>query len=104
MLLFVDGKWWFQTQGPFVRGVSDADLLQKLSAVMPTVEINSEQLRGNWTVIENEDMAHDLAKAPGRIRDLKDLHTGYAGMSEALRRASLLRQIAENLGIINRTA
>ncbi|NMW64442.1 N-acetylmuramoyl-L-alanine amidase [Mobiluncus mulieris] len=104
MLLFVDGKWWFQTQGPFARGVRDTDLLQKLSAIMPTIEINSEQLRANWNVIENEDMARDLTKMPGRIRDLKDMHTGYAGMSETLRKTSLLQQIAENLGIEKRTA
>lgn len=103
MLLQVDGKYWYQTQGTHARMVSDVDILGKMRQVMKTIQISDAQLRANWVVLE-EPMIKDLAAMPSRIRGQNDMATGFPGMDPALKRTSLLRKISQKLGIEERTA
>lgn len=98
MLLLVDSKWWYQTQGEYARYIQDPDILQKLSQVLPTVRISQDQLAANWIV-----MSKDHTSLGSRVREVKDLLTGFPGMDETLKRTSVLGKIAEKLGIPPRT-
>lgn len=99
MLLLVDKKWWFHSQGAWARGISDPDILTKMAKVMPSIEITSGQLRANWNVIENEDMARDLAKMPGRVKTNNQLLTDSPDLPGWAVRSSWLRRIGEKLGL-----
>lgn len=98
MLLLVDSKWWYQTQGEYARYIQDPDVLQKLSQVLPTVRISQDQLTANWIV-----MSKDHTSLGSRVREIKDLLTGFPGMDDSLKRTSVLGKIAEKLGIPPRT-
>lgn len=98
MLLLVDSKWWYQTQGEYARYIQDPDVLQKLSQVLPTVRISQDQLTANWIV-----MSKDHTSLGSRVREIKDILTGFPGMDETLKRTSVLGKIAEKLGIPPRT-
>lgn len=98
MLLLVDGKWWYQTQGEYARFIQDPDVLQKLSQVLPTVRISQDQLTANWIV-----MSKDHTSLGSRVREIKDLLTGFPGMDDSLKRTSVLGKIAKKLGIPPRT-
>lgn len=98
MLLLVDGKWWYQTQGEYARFIQDPDVLQKLSQVLPTVKISQDQLTANWIV-----MSKDHTSLGSRVREIKDLLTGFPGMDDSLKRTSILGKVAEKLGIPPRT-
>lgn len=98
MLLLVDSKWWYQTQGEYARFIQDPDVLQKLSQVLPTVRISQDQLTANWIV-----MSKDHTSLGSRVREIKDLLTGFPGMDDSLKRTSVLGKVAEKLGIPPRT-
>lgn len=98
MLLLVDSKWWYQTQGEYARYIQDPDVLQKLSQVLPTVRISQDQLTANWIV-----MSKDHTSLGSRVREIKDLLTGFPGMDDSLKRTSILGKVAEKLGIPPRT-
>lgn len=98
MLLLVDSKWWYQTQGEYARFIQDPDVLQKLSQVLPTVRISQDQLTANWIV-----MSKDHTSLGSRVREIKDILTGFPGMDETLKRTSILGKVAEKLGIPPRT-
>lgn len=98
MLLLVDSKWWYQTQGEYARFIQDPDVLQKLSQVLPTVRISQDQLTANWIV-----MSKDHTSLGSRVREIKDLLTGFPGMDDSLKRTSILGKVAEKLGIPPRT-
>lgn len=98
MLLLVNKKWWYQTQGPYARYIADSGFLQKLTKVMPTVEITGTQLNENFIV-----MSRDHTSMGGRVREIKDILTDYPGMSQGLKDTSLLRRIAVKLGMQPRT-
>lgn len=98
MLLLVNEKWWYQTQGEYARFIQDPDVLQKLSQVLPTVRISQDQLTANWIV-----MSKDHTSLGSRVREIKDILTGFPGMDDSLKRTSVLGKIAEKLGIPPRT-
>lgn len=98
MLLLVQEKWWYQTQGEYARYIQDPDILQKLSQVLPTVRISQDQLTANWIV-----MSKDHTSLGSRVREIKDILTGFPGMDDSLKRTSVLGKIAEKLGIPPRT-
>lgn len=98
MLLLVQEKWWYQTQGEYARYIQDPDILQKLAQVLPTVRISQDQLNGNWIV-----MGRDHTSLGSRVREIKDILTGFPGMDETLKRTSVVGKIAEKLGIPPRT-
>lgn len=98
MLLLVNEKWWYQTQGEYARYIQDQDILQKLAQVLPTVKISQDQLNGNWIV-----MSKDHTSLGSRVREIKDLLTGFPGMDDSLKRTSILGKVAEKLGIPPRT-
>lgn len=98
MLLLVDSKWWYMTQGEYARYIQDPDVLQKLAQVLPTVKISQDQLAANWIV-----MSKDHTSLGSRVREIKDVLTGFPGMDETLKRTSVLGKIAERLGISPRT-
>lgn len=98
MLLLVQEKWWYQTQGEYARYIQDPDVLQKLSQVLPTVRISQDQLTANWIV-----MSKDHTSLGSRVREIKDLLTGFPGMDDSLKRTSILGKVAEKLGIPPRT-
>ena len=98
MLLLVQEKWWYQTQGEYARFIQDPDVLQKLSQVLPTVRISQDQLTANWIV-----MSKDHTSLGSRVREIKDILTGFPGMDETLKRTSILGKVAEKLGIPPRT-
>lgn len=98
MLLLVEEKWWYQTQGEYARYIQDPDVLQKLSQVLPTVKISQSQLAGNWIVINK-----DHTSLGSRVREIKDILTGFPGMDDSLKRTSVLGKVAEKLGIPPRT-
>lgn len=98
MLLLVDGKWWYQTQGAYARGVSSPEMLTKLDKVMKTIKITGAELRSNWVVIENSDWAADLAAVPLRVKSNNQLLTGYEKMPEWMKRSSLLGRLTRKLG------
>lgn len=98
MLLLVQEKWWYQTQGEYARFIQDPDVLQKLAQVLPTVRISQDQLTANWIV-----MSKDHTSLGSRVREIKDILTGFPGMDETLKRTSILGKVAEKLGIPPRT-
>lgn len=97
MLLKVDNKWWFQTEGCHARGVSDPDLLTKMTKVMPIIEITSQQLRDNWIVFESSEEVEDFAKAPLRTKSNNQLLTNYKGMPDWMKKSSILQAIFEKV-------
>lgn len=103
MLLNVDSKLWYQTQGACARMVSDVDILGKLQKVLKTIQISDAQLRANWIVIEGE-MPGDMAKAAGRVKSNNQLLTGYERMPEWMQKVSLLNKILNKLENEERTA
>ncbi|MCI6583448.1 MAG: N-acetylmuramoyl-L-alanine amidase [Mobiluncus sp.] len=99
MLLHVDGQRVYQTDGIHARYVMDPDFMARLQKTgMPMAEITSAQLADNYLVIDK-----DYLMMPARCRNSQDLLTDFPGMSDSLKRTSLLRGIAGKLGLTPRS-
>lgn len=82
--------------GEMKQNPSPALLNSLMTVGVPVVEVSHEDLA--WLA-----PSRDQAAMACRIKDLKDIETGYPGMDESLKRTSLTRQIATHLGIPQRT-
>lgn len=98
MLLCVDNRDWFQTQGPYARYIGSPSLLSRLAKALPSAAVSLQELKDNWILLRDDDI-----RQAARVREIKDMLTDYPGMNEGIRATSVLRKIEEKLGIQPRT-
>ena len=71
------------------------DLVQRMvNAGIPLIQVKQGDI-GWWQNPDTQRMG-------ARVREIKDILTDYPGMDQSLKKTSLLRQIAEKLGIESR--
>ncbi|EFU79643.1 N-acetylmuramoyl-L-alanine amidase [Mobiluncus curtisii] len=87
----------YEVSGGRRTHVGNLDLVQRMvNAGIPLIQVKDGDT-GWWAGSDDE------AKAPARVREIKDILTGFPGMGETLKQTSVLGKIAEKLGIPPRT-
>ncbi|MST50564.1 N-acetylmuramoyl-L-alanine amidase [Mobiluncus porci] len=88
----------YEVSGGVATVIGDPNLVQALmNGGVPLIQIQAGQI-GWWHKRNSDDNSMG-----GRVREMKDLLTDYPGMSDTLKRTSILRGIAGKLGITSRT-
>ncbi|MCI6584477.1 MAG: N-acetylmuramoyl-L-alanine amidase [Mobiluncus sp.] len=96
---YPDGRC-VKTDGIFYNYIGDPNHLQALiGAGVPLVSATPEQMEAWYLPAPN-----GLERVPGRVKDLKDMATDFPGMSDSLKRTSVLAKIQATMGIPSRQA
>ncbi|MST49502.1 peptidoglycan recognition family protein [Mobiluncus porci] len=96
---YPDGRC-VKTDGIFYNYIGDPAHLQALmNAGVPLISATPDQVEAWYLPAPN-----GLETVPGRVKDLKDMATDFPGMSDSLKRTSVLAKIQATMGIPARQA
>ena len=98
-LICVDNShWWVLQDGLAPHQITDWGTVQAFQK-LGLERLNLSGNEFNLVRATQEAIAKPATAAQGRIKDIKDMLTGYKGMAPALKASSLLAGVAGKLGI-----